>query len=138
MPDVVRDYWTDLTGPLQKAWIWYGTLDPEQQRSLVLLAGTGVVGVIAWVMYQTHGDDVVIVLPATVLRLSLLLLALPVLMVGRMAGAGWEMPGVLRRSWTARPDPDEPKIRMQEVNPMRLPGGLTSREKKAWKERFVQ
>lgn len=129
MVDAIEGYWRDLTEPLSGLWRWYGGLDPEQQRSALLLLAIGVVGLLAWGMYQAHGDRVVIVLPATLARYSLILLALPFVLVGRVAGARWSVPEFLRRDWTAEEDPDRPRIPVRTVDPMKLPGDPWA---KAW------
>lgn len=113
-----------LAEPFEDIWSVYQGLDPEQQRASLLLALAAVGGLIVWAMYQAHGDRVVIVLPAMLLRYSLLLLVLPMVAVGTVAGRGTSVPEFLKRDWTAEPDPDRPEIPMREVNPMRLPGGL--------------
>lgn len=116
-----------LLEPLEDIWGFYQSLDPEQQKAVLLLTPLVVLGLMGWGMYQTHGDRVMIVLPAMLLRYSLLLLALPVVLAGRAAGQGWGMPEFLTRDWTAEPDPDRPEIPMREVNPMKLPGKLHAR-----------
>lgn len=121
MMDTVRDHLARLGGPWGDAWRWYGKLDPEQQRSALLLLVLGAGGFAVWIMYQAHGDRVVVVLPAMVARYSLILLALPLVLIGRTAGAGWSVPAVLRRDWTAEPDPDRPRITARRVEPMKLP-----------------
>lgn len=136
MMDSVTERFEELVAPLRGMWGLYQGLSAEQQSSVLWLAVFGVAALVVWFMYQTHGDDVVIVLPAMALRYSLILCVVPVLLVGRVAGAGWSIPEALRRDWTAKPDPDGPRIRMEEVNPMRLPGGLSRQERKDWKERF--
>jgi hypothetical protein len=120
----VRDYARELLAPLRDGLGWFHGLGPDQQRSVLLLAAIGVVALFLWIMYQSHGDRVVLVLPAGLLRISLLLLVLPLVMAGRAAGRGTRVPGFLRRSWTQEPDPDRPQIPTREVNPMRVPGGL--------------
>jgi hypothetical protein len=125
--DQLRERAGSLLEPFEDIWGLYQGLDPEQQRAVMLLAPLAVLGLIAWGMYQTHGDRVVIVLPAMLLRYSLLLLALPVVLAGMVAGRGWGMPELLTRDWTAEPDPDRPEIPMKEVNPMKLPGKLYTR-----------
>lgn len=121
------DHFGELLSPLRDAWGFYQGLDPEQQRSVLLLAAIGVAALVVWAMYQAHGDRVVVVLPAGLLRIALLLLVLPVVLLGKAAGRGTGVPGFLRRSWTAQPDPDGPQIRTEEVNPMKVPGGLSAR-----------
>lgn len=116
-----------LLEPFEDIWGLYQGLDAEQQRASLLLALAAVGGLIVWAMYQAHGDRVVMVLPARLARYSLLLLAAPVVLVGKAAGQGWVMPGFLTRDWTAEPDPDRPEIPMREVNPMKLPGKLHAR-----------
>ena len=118
---------SSLLKPFEDIWGLYQGLDPEQQRAVLFLAPVAVLGLIAWGMYQTHGDRVVIVLPAMLIRYSLLLLAAPVVLAGKAAGQGWRMPEFLTRDWTAEPDPDRPEIPMREVNPMKLPGKLHAR-----------
>lgn len=118
------EYLGSLLEPFAVIWGWYAGLDPEQQRSVLLLVLAGFAGLIVWVMYQAHGDRVVVVLPAMLTRYSLVLLALPVVLAGKAAGQGWSVPGFLKRDWTAEPDPDRPEIPMREVNPMKLPGNL--------------
>ena len=125
--DRIGEYYRSLLEPLEKLWSLYQNLDPEQQRSVLILAPLAVIGLVAWGMYQTHGDRVVVALPAMVARYSLVLLVLPVVLAGRAAGRGWSMPEVLRRDWTAEPDPDRPAIPMQIINPMKLPGKFKDR-----------
>ena len=125
--DRIGEYFRSLLEPFEKIWGLYQALDPEQQRSVLILAPLAVVGLVAWGMYQTHGDRVVVALPAMVVRYSLLLLALPVVLAGRAAGRTWSMPEVLRRDWTAEPDPDRPGIPVRTVNPMKLPGKFKDR-----------
>lgn len=120
--DWLGEHVRSLVEPFEGAWGFYQGLDPEQQRVVLLLAPLVILGLLGWGMYQTHGDRVVIVLPAMLARYSLLLLALPVVLAGKAVGLGWSMPGFLKRDWTAEPDPDRPEIPMKEVNPMKLPG----------------
>jgi len=122
LPSQVREGASSLLEPFQDIRGLYQGLDPEQQRAVLILLPLAVLGLMGWGMYQTHGDRVVVVLPATLLRYSLLLLAAPVVLVGAVAGRGWGMPEFLTRDWTAEPDPDRPEIPMREVNPMKLPG----------------
>ena len=118
------DYFRQLAEAFGDIWASYQGLDPEQQRILLVLAVIGVVALIVWMMYQIHGERVVIVLPAGMLRYSLLLLVLPFVLIGAVAGRGTSVPGFLRRSWTAEPDPERAHIPTTMVNPMRLPGNL--------------
>lgn len=123
----LSEYLGSLLEPWQGIWGWYSGLDPEQQRSALLLTLVALVGAVAWGMYQTHGDRVVVVLPAMMLRYSLLLLAHPFVLAGKIAGRGWGMPEFLTRDWTAEPDPDRPEIKMETVNPMKLPRDARAR-----------
>lgn len=125
--DRIGEYASSLSEPFEDIWGVYQGLEPEQQRAVMLLLPVVFLGLMGWGMYQTHGDRVVIVLPAMLLRYSLLLLAVPFVLAGKVAGRGWEMPGVLTRDWTAAPDPDRPEIPMKEVNPMRIPGKFKTR-----------
>src|SRR5215207_7966124 len=122
MMDSVTDHFGELLAPFQEIWNLYQGLDPDQQQSALLLAVIGIVALIVWAMYQAHGDRVVIVLPAGVLRITLLLLVLPFVAVGRAAGRQTSVPAFLRESWTAQPDPERPQIGSKKVNPMKLPG----------------
>lgn len=133
--DSVTERFRELLAPLEGAWGFYQGLDPEQQRSVLWLAVVGVAALVVWAAYQVHGERVVVVLPAGMLRIALLLLVLPVVLVGRAAGRGTGVPGFLRRSWTAPPDPDRPQVRTEEVNPMKVPGGLSSRNTAAGRRR---
>lgn len=123
----MTDYFGELAEPFSDAWMFYQNLDPDQQRSALLLLVIGAASFVVWFMYQAHGDRVVIVLPAGLLRIALLLVVLPFVAVGKAAGRGTSVPGVLRRSWTEEPDPDGPQIPTKEVNPMKLPGKLGAR-----------
>jgi hypothetical protein len=87
-----------------------------------LLAAIGVLAFVVWLAYQAHGDRVVIVVPAWMLRTFLLLLVLPFVALGRAAGRRTGVPGFLTRSWTAEPDPERPRIVSRNVDPMKLPG----------------
>ncbi len=129
MMDFVRDRFGDLLAPLRDIWDFYQGLGPEQQRSALLLAVVGVLAFVVWVAYQAHGDRAVIVLPAGVLRIFLLLLVLPFVALGRAAGRRTGVPGFLRRSWTAEPDPEGAKIPSRTVNPMKVAGGLRQRRR---------
>jgi hypothetical protein len=122
MMDSVTDHFGELLAPFQEIWNLYQGLDPEQQRSALLLAVVGVAALIAWAMYQAHGDRVVIVLPAGILRITLLLLVLPFVAAGKAAGRQTSVPAFLRESWTAELDPERPRIGSKKVNPMKLPG----------------
>jgi hypothetical protein len=119
-----RDSIVSLAEPFEDIWGLYQGLDPEQQRVVLFLLPVVLLGLIGWGMYQTHGDRVLIVLPAMLARYSLLLLAAPVVLAGKAAGRGWSMPEFLKRDWAAEPDPDRPEIPMKVVNPMQLPGKL--------------
>lgn len=125
--DWIGEQARSLMAPFEDIWGLYQGLDPEQQRAVLFVLPVAVLGLMGWGMYQTHGDRVVIVLPAMLLRYSLLLLAAPVVLAGAVAGRGWGMPEFLWRDWTAEPDPDRPEIPMKEVNPMKLPGNLYTR-----------
>lgn len=127
MMDAIRNYFGRLSEPPGDILRWYASLDSEQQRSALLLTPIVVGGLFVWVMYQAHGDRVVVVLPALVARLALLLLALPVVLVGRVSGAGWSVPAFLTRDWTAEPVPDRPRIMTRKVDPMKLPNNLLPR-----------
>lgn len=107
--------------PFKDVWGLYQGFDPEQQRAVLFVLPVLVLGLIGWGMYQSHGDRVVIVLPAMLIRYSLLVLVLPVVAVGAVAGRGTSVPRFLKRDWTAEPDPDRPEIPMKQVNPMKLP-----------------
>jgi hypothetical protein len=117
----VTDYFRELLAPFGDAWSFYQALDPNKQQSVLLLAVIGLAAFIVWVMYQAHGDRVVIVLPAGILRIALFLLVLPFVLLGKVAGRGTSVPGILRRSWTAEPDPERAGIASKKVNPMKLP-----------------
>lgn len=118
----MMDYFRQFAEPFKDVWANYQGLDPDQQRILLLLAAIGVVAFIVWMMYQVHGERVVVVLPAGILRISLLLLVLPFVFIGVVTGRGTSVPGFLRESWTAEPDPDRAQIPVKAVNPMKLPG----------------
>jgi hypothetical protein len=120
----VREAAREYLAPFREGWVWFHGLGPDQQKSVLLLAAIGVAALLLWIMYQAHGDRVVLVLPAGLVRISLLLLVLPLVLLGRAAGRGTRVPGFLTRSWTQEPDPDRPQIPTREVNPMRVPGGL--------------
>lgn len=117
----MKDRFGGLLAPFRDVWNFYQALDPEQQRSALLLALVGAAAFVAWVAYQAHGDRAVIVVPAWILRTALLLLALPFVAVGRVAGRGTDVPGFLTRSWTAEPDPERQHIVSRKVDPMKLP-----------------
>jgi TraM recognition site of TraD and TraG len=121
MMDFVKDRFGGLVDPLRDVWGFYQGLDPEQQRSALLLALVGAAAFAVWVAYQAYGDRVVIVLPAWMLRTFLLVLALPFVALGRAAGRGTNVPGFLTRSWTAEPDPERPRVQSRNVDPMKLP-----------------
>jgi hypothetical protein len=123
----IGEYASYLVEPFEDIWSVYQGLDTEQQKLVLLLLPVAVLGLVGWGMYQTHGDRVVIVLPAMLARYALLLLAAPVVLAGKAAGQGWRMPEFLTRDWTAEPDPDRPEIPLREVNPMKLPGKLHTR-----------
>ena len=118
----MMDYLSQFADPFRDAWTLYQGLGPDQQRSVLLLAAVGVVVLIGWVAYQVYGERAVIVLPAGMLRYSLLLLVLPFVLIGAVAGRGTSVPSFLRRSWTAEPDPERAQIPVETVDPMRLPG----------------
>jgi hypothetical protein len=118
----MTDYFGELLDPFRDTWGFYQGLDPDQQRSALLLAVIGVVALIVWAMYQAHGDRVVFVLPAGILRITLLLLVVPFVLLGKAAGRQTSVPAFLRESWTAEPDPERPRIGSRKVNPMKLPG----------------
>ena len=122
MMDLVKDRFGGLLDPFGDLWHFYQGLDPEQQRSALWLAVVGVAVFMVWVAYQAHGDRAVIVVPAWILRTALLLLALPFVALARAAGRRTGVPGFLRRSWTAEPDPERPRVESRKVNPMKLPG----------------
>src|SRR5215203_2197020 len=122
MTDFVKGRFGGLLDPLRDVWGFYQALDPEQQRSALWLAVVGAAAFVVWVAYQAHGDRVVVVLPAGVLRIALLLLALPFVALGRAAGRQTSVPEFLTKSWTAQPDPERPQIGSKKVNPMKLPG----------------
>jgi hypothetical protein len=122
MMDSVTDHFGELLAPFQDIWNFYQGLDPDQQRSALLLAVIGVMALIVWAMYQAHGDRVMIVLPAGTLRITLLLLVLPFVAAGKAAGRQTSVPEFLTKSWTAEPDPERPRIGSRKVNPMKLPG----------------
>jgi hypothetical protein len=117
----MTDYFGELLDLFRDAWGFYQGLDPNQQRSALLLAVIGVAALIVWAMYQAHGDRVVFVLPAGILRIALLLLVLPFVLLGKAAGRQTSVPAFLRESWTAEPDPERPRIGFRKVNPMKLP-----------------
>lgn len=121
------DYVREFVAPFGDAWRLFQGLDPDQQRSVLLLAALAAVALVVWIGYQAHGDRVIVVLPAAVLRIALLVLVLPFVLVGALAGRGTGVPGFLRQSWTAEPDPDKERIPVKTVNPMRLPGRLRAR-----------
>ncbi|MDN5696884.1 MAG: hypothetical protein L0G70_02780 [Rubrobacter sp.] len=123
----LREGLSFLLEPFRDIWGLYQGFDPEQQRAVLFVLPVLVLGLIGWGMYQSHGDRVVIVLPAMLLRYSLVLLVLPVVAVGTVAGRGTSVPEFLKRDWTAEPDPDRPEIPMKQVNPMKLPGNLENR-----------
>lgn len=123
----LQEGFSSLLEPFKDVWGLYQGFDPEQQRAVLFVLPVLVLGLIGWGMYQSHGDRVVIVLPAMLIRYSLLLLALPVVAVGVAAGRGTRVPEFLKRDWTAQPDPDRPEITMKQVNPMKLPGKLEKR-----------
>jgi hypothetical protein len=123
----VKDRFGGLLDPFRDVWGFYQRLDPEQQRSALLLALVGVAAFVVWVAYQVHGDRVVIVLPAWMLRIALLLLVLPFVFLGKVAGRGTVVPRFLMESWTAGPDPEGAKIPSKKVNPMKVAGGLRSK-----------
>lgn len=114
-------YFGEILAPFGDAWGFYQGLAPDQQRSVLLLAVIGVAALFVWGAYQAHGDRVVIVLPAGIIRITLLLLVLPFVAVGRVTGRGTRVPGFLRRSWTAEPDPERAGIASKKVNPMKIP-----------------
>ena len=116
-----------LLEPFRDVWGLYQGFDPEQQRAVLFVLPVLVLGLIGWGMYQSHGDRVVIVLPAMLIRYSLVLLVLPVVAAGMVAGRGTSVPEFLKRDWTAEPDPDRPEIPMKQVKPMKLPGKLEKR-----------
>lgn len=116
-----------LLEPFRDVWGLYQSFDPEQQRAVLFVLPVLVLGLIGWGMYQSHGDRVVIVLPAMLIRYSLVLLVLPVVAAGMVAGRGTSVPEFLKRDWIAEPDPDRPEIPMKQVNPMKLPGKLENR-----------
>ena len=118
----MMDYVREFVDPFKDAWGFYQGLEAAQQRGLLLLAAVGVVAFIVWMMYQTYGDRVVVVLPAGILRYSMLLLVLPFVLIGMVAGRGTSVPDFLRRSWTEEPNPERAQIPVKTVNPMRLPG----------------
>jgi hypothetical protein len=121
MMDFVKDRFRGLLDPFRDVWGFYQGLDPEQQRSALWLALVGAAAFVVWVAYQAHGDRAVIVLPAGVLRIALLLLALPFVALGRAAGLRTGVPDFLRRSWTVEPDPERPRVQSRKVDPMKLP-----------------
>lgn len=123
----LREGFSSLLEPFKDVWGLYQGFDPEQQRAVLFVLPVLVLGLIGWGMYQSHGDRVVIVLPAMLARFSLLLLALPVVFAGKAVGQGWGVPEFLKRDWTAEPDPDRPEIPMKAVNPMKIPGKLKKR-----------
>jgi hypothetical protein len=82
----VTDYFGGFLDPFMDTWGFYQGLDPDQQQSALLLAVIGVVALIVWAMYQAHGDRVVMVLPAGILRIALLLLVVPFVLLGKAAG----------------------------------------------------
>lgn len=119
--DFVTEHFGELLAPVRDAWGFYQDLSAEQQRSVLWLAVVGVAVLIVWAAYQAHGDRVVVVLPAGILRIALLLLVLPVVLLGKAAGRGTGVPGFLRRSWTAEPDPERSGIASRRANPMKAP-----------------
>jgi hypothetical protein len=129
MMDLVKDGFGGLLDPFRQVWSFYQGLDPEHQRSALWLAVVGVLAFVVWVAYQAHGDRTVIVVPAWILRTALLLLALPIVALGRAAGRGTDMPGFLQRSWTAEPDPERPRIVSRKVDPMKLPNERLSQDR---------
>lgn len=133
--DFVMDYFGEVLAPVGDAWGFYQGLSAEQQSGVLWLAVVGVAALIVWTAYQAHGDRVMVVLPAGILRIALLLVVLPVVLLGKAAGRGTGVPEFLRRSWTALPDPDGPRIGMEEVNPMKIPGGLSARNATAGQRR---
>ena len=64
MMDFVKDRFGGLLDPFRDVWGFYQGLDPERQRSALLLALVGAAAFVVWVAYQAHGDRAVIVLPA--------------------------------------------------------------------------
>jgi hypothetical protein len=129
MIDFVKDRLGGLLDPFRDVWGFYQGLDPEQQRSALWLAVVGAAAFVVWVAYQAHGDRVVIVLPAWMLRTFLLVLALPFVPLGRAAGRQTNVPGFLTRSWTAEPDPERPRVRSRNVDPMKLPNRSLPQER---------
>jgi hypothetical protein len=127
--DFLKDRFGGLVDPLRDVWGFYEGLDPEQQRSELWLALVGAAAFVVWVAYQTHGDRVVIVLPAWMLRIFLLVLALPFVVLGRAAGRMTNVPGFLQRSWTAEPDPEQPRVQSRNVDPMKLPNKRLPQER---------
>ena len=115
----MTDYFGGFLDPFMDAWGFYQGLDPDQQHSLLWLAVIGVAALIVWAMYQAHGDRVVMVLPAGILRIALLLLVLPFVLLGKAAGRQTSVPGFLTKSWTAQPDPERAGIASKKVNPMK-------------------
>jgi hypothetical protein len=115
----VTDYFGEFMDPFMNAWGFYQGLDPDQQHSLLWLAVIGVAALIVWAMYQAHGDRVVMVLPAGILRITLLLLVLPFVLLGKAAGRGTRVPAFLTKSWTAEPDPERAGIASKKVDPMK-------------------
>jgi hypothetical protein len=115
----VTDYFGEFMDPFMNSWGFYQGLDPDQQHSLLWLAVIGVAALIVWAMYQAHGDRVVMVLPAGILRITLLLLVLPFVLLGKAAGRGTRVPAFLRKSWTAEPDPERAGIASKKVDPMK-------------------
>ena len=63
-----RDSIVSLAEPFEDIWGLYQGLDPEQQRVVLFLLPVVLLGLIGWGMYQTHGDRVLIVLPAMLAR----------------------------------------------------------------------
>lgn len=121
MVESVRDHFTELLAPLRDMWGLYQSLSAEQREGVLWLAAVGAGAFVLWIMYQAYGDRLVVVLPAMLARYSLILLALPVLLLGRAVGARWSLPEFLRRDWTREPDPERSYIPSKRVNPMRIP-----------------
>lgn len=96
----------------------YNSLPPEQQRNSLLALGLLVVGLFFYWSYQSHGDRAMLVVPASFMRVTMLLLALPFVAVGKAAGRGTTIPDWLRYSWTEE-DPDRPGIKYRRVKPMK-------------------